>query len=63
MTYYEAALQVLRSTQRPLTTREVTEHAIRSGLITPRGKTPNQSMTRMLYLAARHDPELVKLED
>jgi hypothetical protein len=63
MTYYEAALQVLRSVQRPLTTREITDQAIERGLITPIGKTPHSTMSAELYLRVRNDPELVKLED
>jgi hypothetical protein len=63
MTYYEAALEILRSARRPLTTREVTDLAITQGLIGPVGKTPHASMARVLYLRVRKDPELVKIED
>jgi hypothetical protein len=62
MTYYEAALQILRSTRRPLTTREITDRALKRGLITPRGKTPLATMGSMLYARVRNDAELVKLE-
>jgi hypothetical protein len=61
MTYYEAALQILRSVQKPLTTREITDRALERGLITPRGKTPHATMGSMLYVRVRNDPELVKL--
>jgi hypothetical protein len=63
MTYYEAALQVLRSVQRPLTTGEVTDLAISSHLITPVGRTPRATMAAVLYIRLRSDTELVKLED
>jgi len=64
MTYYEAALQVLRSVKRPLTAHEITDEVLRRGLITPKGKTPHATMTAELYVhAARNDPQLVKLED
>ena len=63
MTYYEAALEVLRSVQRPLTTWEITDEAIQRGLITPVGKTPHATMAAKLYSRVRHDPILVKLED
>lgn len=63
MTYYEAALQVLRSVQRPLTTREITDQALRRGLITPAGKTPHATMSAELYSQVGNDPELVKLEE
>ena len=62
MTYYEAAIQVLRSAQHPLTTREITERAIKAGLIIPRGKTPNATMSARLYAWVRKDDTLTKLE-
>lgn len=61
MTYYEAALEVLRSAQHPLTTRQLTERAIEMRLITPHGKTPIATMAAELYLQVRKDPQLVKL--
>jgi hypothetical protein len=63
MSYYEAALQVLRSVQRPLTTVEITDQAIERGLITPVGRTPHATMSAVLYSRVRSDPELVKLAD
>jgi hypothetical protein len=62
MTYYEAALEVLRSAQHPLTTREVTDEAIERGLITPRGKTPHATMSAKLYAHAHNDSTFFKLE-
>lgn len=62
MTYYEAALRVLRSTGRPMTTREITDQALDKGLITPHGKTPHATMAARLYLCLRDDSELVKLD-
>jgi len=61
MTYYEAALEVLRSARHPLTTREITDRAIKRGLITPSGKTPHLTMGAKLYGRSRKDPEIVKL--
>ena len=63
MTYYEAALQILRSVRRPLTTREITDLAIAQELITPTGKTPQATMSAELYLRLPKNPELIKLED
>ena len=63
MTYYEAALQVLGSAQRPLTTREVTDLALAKGLITPVGRRPHATMAAKLYVRVRYDPDLVKLEE
>ncbi len=62
MTYYKAAIEVLRSASHPLTTREITERAIEAGLITPRGKTPNATMAAALYTHGAHDADLAKLE-
>lgn len=63
MTYYRAALQILRSAQHPLTTQEITDLAITEGLIMPTGKTPQASMARVLYLRVRNDPELIKIDE
>jgi HB1, ASXL, restriction endonuclease HTH domain len=63
MTYYEAALRVLRSVQRPLTSREITDQALKRGLIAPVGKTPHATMTAELYSQVGNDPELVKLQE
>jgi hypothetical protein len=62
MTYYEAALQVLRSAGHPMSTREITDQALARGLISPRGKTPHATMAARLYLRSQNEPELVKLE-
>lgn len=62
MTYYEAALQVLRSAGDPMTTREITDQALERGLITPHGKNPYATMAARLHLSSQKDPELVKLE-
>lgn len=63
ISYYEAALQVLRFSQRPLTTREITDIAIKSGLLTPRGKTPDATMSAVLYGRAKGHVEFTKLAD
>jgi hypothetical protein len=63
VTYYEAALQVLRSARSPLTTRQITDMALERKLITPSGKTPHQTMSATLYGRVRTDPQLVKLAD
>jgi hypothetical protein len=60
MTYFEAALAVLRRAKRPLTTREVAAAAIEAGLIVPKGKTPHATMSATLYQRAKSDPLLVK---
>ncbi|MBA2719676.1 MAG: winged helix-turn-helix domain-containing protein [Chloroflexi bacterium] len=62
MTYLEAAIAVLRDAKQPLTTRQVTDSAIVQGLIEPTGKTPDASMSAVLYAALRSGSDLVKLE-
>jgi HB1, ASXL, restriction endonuclease HTH domain len=49
MTYLEAAVAVLKASRKPMTTEEITEAAIRKGLIHPRGKTPAATMSAALY--------------
>jgi hypothetical protein len=64
MTYYEAAVAVLRRAQRPLTAREIVAAAIKKGLIVPKGQTPEATMAATLYTrAANSDPLLVKLAE
>ena len=63
MTYYEAAIEVLRAAKRPLTAQEITCRAIETGLITPKGKTPVATMVSTLYVRLPNDPDLLKLED
>jgi HB1, ASXL, restriction endonuclease HTH domain len=52
MTYLEAAEKVLRAAKRPLSAREITEIALREGLITSHGKTPEATMSARLYVAS-----------
>lgn len=61
--YYEAGVQVLRSAQHPLTVREITTRAIEVGLITPAGRTPDATMSAALYVHARKDAALTKIEE
>src|SRR5262249_23316400 len=63
MTYYEAALRILKSVGCPLTAREITDQAIEAGLITPVGKTQHATMSAALYMRAGSDPELIKMQD
>lgn len=57
MTFLAAAETVLKSARRPLTTREVTELALRRGLIAPAGKTPEATMRAVLYTVVRDQPQ------
>jgi hypothetical protein len=60
MTHYEAALEVLRSAQHPLTIREITDAAIERGLITPHGGSPQNAMAAQLYVRGRNNPDLIR---
>ncbi len=65
MSYLAAALAVLESTGRPMTTREITDEALRRSLITPIGKTPEATMSARLYVYVRDRPNgrLVRLAE
>lgn len=62
MTYYEAALQILCTSGTPLTVREITDRAIREGLVMPRGQTPDATMSAALYKRLGTDSRLVKID-
>jgi hypothetical protein len=55
MTFLAAAEAVLKSARCPLTTREVTELALKRGLIASKGETPEATMRATLYTAVRPD--------
>lgn len=62
LTYREAALRALREAGRPLTTRELVDFAVASGLV-PRSKTPEATMRTMLYRIVQGDHDFKKLGD
>jgi hypothetical protein len=57
MTYFQAAIAVLEYTERPLTVGELAAVAIAEGLIRPRGRTPDRSMSSVLYRRMASDPD------
>jgi hypothetical protein len=57
MTYLHAALTVLAHAERPLTVGELTAVAVAHGLVRPRGKTPDRSMSSVLYRRMAADPD------
>jgi hypothetical protein len=63
MTFREAAIQILRTSRKPLTTREITERALEAGLISTHGQTPDKTMGAALYRALHADGDLVKIGD
>jgi HB1, ASXL, restriction endonuclease HTH domain len=63
MTYFEAALEVLKTARKPLSLREITERALERGLVVPQGKTPQRTMGAALYERLGTDPRLVRTAD
>jgi hypothetical protein len=63
MTYYEAALTVLQSAHRPLSTQEITDRALQRKLILPKGKTPDATMSAALYTRVSDNSEILKVGD
>ena len=57
MTYLQAAVTILTHTDRPLTVGEVTAIAVAQELIRPRGRTPDRSMSSVLYRRMATDPD------
>lgn len=55
MTFYEAAVEVLRVVGRPLHYKKITEIAIKRGLLSHIGKTPELTMGSLLNQAVRKD--------
>jgi hypothetical protein len=62
MSYIKAALVVLRAAGRPMSASEVTAEAVRLALITPAGRTPEQTMSAALYMNLEAGVGLIKHE-
>jgi hypothetical protein len=58
MTYLEAAITVLLTSRRPLTTAEIMERITRDGLVTGAGRTPEATLSAALYKNLGKDPLL-----
>jgi hypothetical protein len=56
VTFLEAAARVLEKAQSPLTVSQITEAAVRRGLIESHGKTPEATMSAALYRAPKDGP-------
>jgi hypothetical protein len=63
--YLGAALAILAGVGRPMTSRELTEEALRQGLIKPAGKTPQHTMAAKLYTEINRNPNsrLIRLAE
>jgi HB1, ASXL, restriction endonuclease HTH domain len=60
MTYVDAAVTVLKEMRRPLTAREITEAAIKRGLLTSVHRTPEASMSAALYMHVKKGGQRVR---
>jgi hypothetical protein len=60
MTYLTAAVSVLESAGRPLTTREILAAALEAGFLRPATRTPLKSLDAALYVAAHDAPAPVQ---
>lgn len=60
MTYFEAALEVLRRTRRPLSTAEILERVLARNMVNPKGKTPLKTLSAELYKNAGNESGLVR---
>jgi HB1, ASXL, restriction endonuclease HTH domain len=49
MTFLEAAIEVLKICQRPMTSGEITEEALKRGFLASSGKPPSATMSATLY--------------
>ena len=59
MTFYEAAVEVLRRTGRPLHYKKITEIAVRENLLSHVGKTPHLTMSNRLEKEVQKDGQSV----
>lgn len=57
MTFLQAALEVLRQVQRPLSVWEITRLALEQGLIERMGRTPRQTMSAVITATLRREQE------
>jgi hypothetical protein len=57
LTYFQAALRILETSKQPMTTREIVSKAVGRGLINPRGKTPEATLSALFYLHLRDAPK------
>lgn len=63
MTYVQAALEVLVASREPLSTEEITERALKLGLLDPEeGRTPVRSMSAALYRTFNSEGPIVKID-
>jgi hypothetical protein len=54
LSYVEAAVEILRSEGRPLTSQEIIKLAVQRDLLHLKGKTPNSTLQAVLYVGYRN---------
>lgn len=59
--FLAAAIQVLRAADHPLTTREITDEAVRLQLLPTSSKTPRNSMAALLSKVSRRSPMIERV--
>lgn len=63
LSFKEAAIKVLKSSNKPLSAREITELALSSGFIATEGKTPEMTMASVIYtdISSNKSSEFLKV--
>lgn len=57
LSFLDAAVRVMSNAGEPLTTGEIVDRAIKSGLVETRGKTPEATLAAILYRSISEDVE------
>lgn len=63
MTYLEAALQVLKASNQPLSTGELLDRMIRYKLVEVSGSTPQATLSASLYRALGREAHLERVSE
>jgi hypothetical protein len=53
MSFLDAAIIILKETQREMTAKELADVALQRGLVTSAGKTPDATLAAQLYVRVR----------
>ncbi len=61
MTFWQMSEKVLAHANQAMTTREILQQAINSGLIVTKGKTPLATLRATLYTRSNRDPRLERV--
>ncbi len=61
MTFLQAAIEVLRQAERPLSVAEITRTALEAGLIDTMGQTPRQTMAAVIITSLRRERDGIEM--